>query len=193
MSVEPRTFDNPYEGYMSPGAMETGCQDGHEMENYHYAPGPPLYQLAEAQDPSWTSENRRVPNYPSGFPAFAPSPGPMVEYYHGHGGASVPQSPEDTKPEKRSHSGKNASAKGKGKGDSKGWEHDDSKGWEHAVVAKGGLTYVTVHSEEPRKKGGVRTGPLGQEARERARKIRQERACWNCWIQKVPVRISPPN
>jgi hypothetical protein len=136
-------------------------------------------------DSPWTPVDPRMPFYPTGFTAFAPSPGPNGELYARQGSASAPSSPEASKPspspEKRPRSGR-TSAKGK--------EKDRSTGWEHIVVAKNGLHLVTERPmERATKKSGVRTGGLDPQAKEKARRIRQLRACWNCWVQKVPVSV----
>jgi hypothetical protein len=65
-----------------------------------------------------------------------------------------------------------------------------SPGWAHIVVDGDGFRpFGHEHGGdgERRKKAGVRTGALDPEAKEKARRIRQMRACWNCWIQKIPV------
>jgi hypothetical protein len=161
------------------------------MANYTSTPQPQMYTLpsrpAKVQSDfngPWNHVNQRMPDYPSGYVAFAPSPGPLVDFYIEHASAGVTPSPKvntsSPSREKRFHPGKTPSAKGK----------DRSAGWEHTVVAKGGLQRVVeTPEEEQRKKGGVRTGALDPIAKEKARRIRQMRACWNCWVQKVPVSV----
>ena len=41
--------------------------------------------------------------------------------------------------------------------------------------------------EEVDMRSGIRKGKLDPETAEKARRIRRMKACWNCWIQKVPV------
>ena len=151
--------------------------------------GPIVYQesmLNYQTSGPWTPVEQRVPLYPPGFTAFAPSPGPNGELYSEYGTKVVP-TPETRKSslqtqEKQSRSGRTSSSKGK--------EKDHSPGWEHVVVAKGGLLRV---SEIPKKETrGCRTGELDHEAKEKARRIRKVHACWNCWTQKVPVSLMPP-
>jgi hypothetical protein len=50
---------------------------------------------------------------------------------------------------------------------------------------------LTVSGEETRKPTGCRTGQLDQKTKEKAHRIRKMGACWNCWVQKVPVSLSP--
>jgi hypothetical protein len=65
-----------------------------------------------------------------------------------------------------------------------------SMGWEHTVVKRSGLSLVgNSYSGEKRSKAGIRTGRLDPVTKEKARKVRQLRACWNCWILKVPVSL----
>ena len=149
--------------------------------------GPIVYQESminyQTSGP-WTPVEQRVPLYPPGFTAFAPSPGPNGELYAEYG-TSLQTSPGRRKSsqsqEKRSRSGRTSSSKGK--------EKDHSPGWEHVVVAKGGLLRVSeIPKTETR---GCRKGELDHETKERARRIRKLHACWNCWNQKVPVRLIP--
>ena len=139
----------------------------------HYTSGP------------WTPVEQRVPLYPHGFTAFAPSPGPAAELYVQYGTSVPPSAESHLSPqthEKQARSGRKSSTKGKGK--------NHSPEWEHIVAAKGGLRKV---SEIPKKETrGCRTGELDYETKEKARRIRKVHACWNCWNQKVPVSLIPP-
>jgi hypothetical protein len=130
----------------------------------------------------WSPIEQRIPHFPPGFVAFAPSPGPNVEAYAGvEYGTGVSASPRTRKSSHhsrdQSRSARISSAKGK--------EKDSSPGWEHVVVAKGGLRKM---SEIPKKETrGCRTGELDNKTKEKARRIRKVHACWNCWTLKVPV------
>ena len=63
-----------------------------------------------------------------------------------------------------------------------------SPGWEHIVVEKGGLKIVSERrDEEGSHSGGRRTGKLDKEAKEKAARVRKMKACWTCWLLKVPV------
>jgi hypothetical protein len=68
-------------------------------------------------------------------------------------------------------------------------EHSANPGWEHVVIAKGGLVQM---SDIPKEDGrvGRRTGKLSSEDKAKVRRIGKKRACWNCWIQNVPVCLS---
>lgn len=64
----------------------------------------------------------------------------------------------------------------------------DVNAWEHTVVSKGGLQFVSENvKDEVDVRSGIRKGKLDPETAEKARRIRRMKACWNCWIQKVPV------
>jgi hypothetical protein len=137
-------------------------------------------------DDPWTPVDQRMPLYPSGFVAFAPSPGPNVDFSYAQYGTSVPPSPETSKSsqsqEKRTRSGRTSSTKRK----------EREQGWEHVVVAQGGLLKVSeISEEEPRRPTGCRTGGLDPKTKEKARRIRKVGACWSCWVQKVPVSVIP--
>ena len=138
-------------------------------------------------DAPWTPVDQRMPLYSPGYTAFAPSPGPNVHIdvsYSSYGyGTVVPPEPPAPKPSSQSH-GEVRTSSGRRKA-SKGKETD--QGWEHVVVAKGRL--LTVSGEETRKPTGCRTGSLDQKTKEKAHRIRKMGACWNCWVQKVPVSL----
>jgi len=132
-------------------------------------------------DDPWSPVEQRVPAFPAGFVAFAPSPGPNAEFYAKSESASVPPSPESRKstqsPEEKSFPGRTA----------KGKEKVNSPRWEHIVVSKGGLHRMSEIPEvDSKRKSGVRNGKLDPKTKEKARRIRKISACWTCWIQKVP-------
>lgn len=55
-------------------------------------------------------------------------------------------------------------------------------------MSKGGLQFVSENvKDEVDMRSGIRKGKLDPETAEKARRIRRMKACWNCWIQKVPV------
>jgi hypothetical protein len=192
MVAEPRTVPNPYE----PVNTVEGVIYQETMVDYQMSPSHQQSFVLPSQsahchgqdvcDDPWNHVKKRVPAYPAGFTGFAPSPGPMVDFCAGYEGASVATSPETSKSSlnlnKRSRSERTPSTKGK--------EIDHSAGWEHTVINRGGLCRVSeIPEEAARKKGGKRTGGLDPETKEKARRIRQMRACWNCWVQKVPVSV----
>ena len=167
MNEEPRTVYNPYPILGNSGPVV------YQEDMIHYQVSGP-----------WTPVEQRVPLYPPGFTAFAPSPGPVAELCAQYS-TSVPSPavshPSPQSQEKRVRSEKTSYTKGKGK--------DHSPRWEHVVAAKGGLRKM---SEIPKKETrGCRTGELDHETKEKARRIRKLHACWNCWIQKVPVSLVP--
>lgn len=132
-----------------------------------------------SDDPPWTHcEPYRVARFEPGYTAFAPSPGPAAEL--------------DQEESRSSASMQKSNSRGPGyrskKSTSKGKER--AREWEHAVVQKGGLQMIMNPEEQTSQRGGCRKGKLDPEAAERARKIRRITACWNCWIQKVPVRLT---
>jgi hypothetical protein len=130
----------------------------------------------------WTPIDSRVPIYPVGFAAFVPSPEPSAELVAENSHHKSSQNRQASKP--RVAKKKSRSLKGKGKANS----HE----WEHMVVAKGGLQHVYTQDDEEsiKKPHRIRMGKLDPQTKEKARRMRRIRACWNCWIQKVPVRLS---
>jgi hypothetical protein len=82
---------------------------------------------------------------------------------------------------KKSRAGRNPSTKARKK--------PQLLGWEHTVVAKSGLLKLSEVSDEKAETHGCRTGKLKAEPIEKARRISKLHACWNCWVQKLPVRL----
>jgi hypothetical protein len=153
---------------------------------------PPM--LADISDAPWTHMHPRDPqgNYQQSFVGFTPSPRPAVEHEpdtQGSGAsfqviefAADSKSKTKTKrPESRIRRPKPIS-KGKAKAIEHGWEH-------HSVIQRGGVPLMTKPEEKVTQRSGIRRGKLDPDAAEKARKIRRMTACWNCWIQKVPVGV----
>jgi hypothetical protein len=59
-------------------------------------------------------------------------------------------------------------------------------GWEHISVGQNGVS-VASSEQSAQRRLGMRTAKLDPETKEKALRIRKIRACWNCWVQKVPV------
>ena len=59
-------------------------------------------------------------------------------------------------------------------------------GWEHISVDQNGVS-VASSEQSAQRRLGMRTAKLDPETKEKALRIRKIRACWNCWVQKVPV------
>lgn len=150
----------------------------------------------ESPDGPWNHMHpSRAPpgKYGPGYSAFAPSPGPaaqqdadelrngaslqIIEYSEG-GNGKVSKKP-DRRAKCRSPRPP-SKAKGKGKVISHSWEH-------HSVVQKDGFALMTKPPEKSAIRPGIRRGKLDPEAANKARQVRRMTACWNCWIQKVPV------
>ncbi|CZR58090.1 uncharacterized protein PAC_07980 [Phialocephala subalpina] len=189
---EPRTVENPYQyqdvqstGYQNAGQYLDTNQYSYQSVNqiaYVQTTGP----AKVSSDGPWSPVAPQVPVYDSGYVAFLPSPGPAGEQdseasqSQGQSRASsATHSPQPGKsPVAKSSRSKKASGKGKEK---------DVSGWEHTVVSKGGLQFVSENvKEEVDMRSGIRKGKLDPETAEKARRIRRMKACWNCWIQKVP-------
>jgi hypothetical protein len=187
ISSEPKPVHNPYspEATVSTnGESPTGQE---YMENYTTNSVNQTRPFSLTSRPSdeapWTHmEPYRVPRYEPGYTAFAPSPGPAAEQDHEEIRPSAPIS--------------RGNSRGQGsrpaKSTSKGKERAKASNWEHAVIQKGGLQLIMNPDEQTNQRGGCRKGKLDPEAAEKARKIRRITACWNCWIQKVPVHIPEP-
>lgn len=133
--------------------------------------------------PPWNQIDHRVPRYPPSFVAFELSPGPAGTREAQKNLASPPRKSRTThkKPSNRS------SKAGLGRTDKA-----SSPGWEHIVVLNGGLEIVNenVHEQAHHSCGGRRKGALEEKAKEKAARIRRMKACWNCWLLKVPVSIA---
>jgi len=187
ISLEPKPIHNPYspEATVSTNGESPTAQE--YMENYTTSSVNQTRPLSLTSRPSdeapWTHmEPYRVPRYEPGYTAFAPSPGPAAEQDHEELRPSVSMSRGNSK----GHGSRPAKSTLKGK------ERAKPNGWEHAVVQKGGLQLIMNPDEQTSQRGGCRKGKLDPEAAEKARKIRRLTACWNCWIQKVPVHILEP-
>jgi hypothetical protein len=147
--------------------------------------------LTDASDAPWTHMHPRGSHrdYEQSFVGFTPSPGPAAEQDDVQRNAATFQVIEFAadsnskikKPNTKVRRPKPIS-KGKAKATEHGWEH-------HSVIQRGGLQLMTKPEENPTQRPGIRRGKLDPDAAEKARKIRRMTACWNCWIQKVPVGV----
>jgi hypothetical protein len=132
-------------------------------------------------DDSWNPLEHRVPTFNPAYTAFAPESPPESIINE------KPELSKDTKPKqairKKPQLKKSVAKRAKTKGIS----------WQHTVVMNGGLQRVPdldATAEEPdqnQKTFGVRKGALDPGTKEKARRIRQLKACWACWVLKVPV------
>ena len=137
-----------------------------------------------SEEPPWNPMDLQVYEYSPGYVAFIPSPGPAGEQNAEdilNGGASEPPLPQASTPRTPERKPRTIRTSTKGK------EKAVTQEWEHIVIRQDGLKCLSEHHEDHRKRHGVRTGALDPQAKEKARKIRKIKACWNCWVQKVPV------
>lgn len=189
--AEPRTVHVPYQTYMT--SSDDDCQY-HDHSQYTFGTGTPsanflafpslLHDQKTTSDP-WNSIHYQVPKYPTGFVAFAPSPVASLD--------CVSRAHESASPGTCSSMGsprsgtsydilphpRRALARDKGK--------HVHLGWEHLTVFKGGLEHISDHTTVVPHRIGIRKGKLDPATKEKACRIRRLKACWNCWIQKVPV------
>lgn len=184
----PRTVDSPYHSLNALGPInyQESLSNYQTYASYSQIPTVSPPRMQTAHEAPWTSLEQRVPRYPGGYVAFALSPEPNGEFFADYR-TSVPPSPEASEAsqsrEKRSRKAKSSSTQGKGK----------EPGWEHVVVAKGGwYTMSEIPEEESRRSGGCRTGKLDPKTKEKAHRIRKIKACWPCYIAKVPVSFPLP-
>jgi hypothetical protein len=161
------------------------------VNHQHVVPsysGPSM--LGDVSDAPWTHMHARDPqgNYQQSFVGFTPSPRPASEHnpeVHRPSASfqviefAANSKLKTKKPENRIRRPK-AISKPKAKTTEHGWEH-------HSVIQRGGVQLMTKPEEKPVQRSGIRRGKLDPDAAEKARKIRRMTACWNCWIQKVPV------
>jgi hypothetical protein len=189
MGVEPRTVEDPYQQFPAtpngdyPESMENYTTQ--PTQAYQYLLPTRSAKLQNGFEAPWTPVDPQVSDFSPGYVAFAPSPGPAGEQNIEEPcsrASDVPQAPPASKSKtsgKKSHSSK-SSAKGK--------EKASSYGWEHIVIANNGLQRMSENvDKEGCHRSGVRRGELPPEKREKAKRIRQIGACWDCWIQKTHV------
>jgi hypothetical protein len=60
-------------------------------------------------------------------------------------------------------------------------------GWEHTVVHKGEISVLSESGEDAIGTSSGRKGKLNPETKAKAARLRQVKACWRCFISKVPV------
>ncbi|KUJ15459.1 uncharacterized protein LY89DRAFT_783598 [Mollisia scopiformis] len=184
---EPRPVENPYQyqqvqssGYQDAATYQDQNQYSYQTVNHQVfvqTSGP----AKVSSDGPWSPVAPQVPVYDSGYVAFLPSPGPAGEQDSETSQSRASSATHSPQPGDSSVS-KRRSKKAGGKGKEK-----DVSGWEHTVVSKGGLQFVSENvKEEVDVRSGIRKGKLDPETAEKARRIRRMKACWNCWIQKVP-------
>lgn len=191
--TEPRIVDDPYQVFAVSKEEPTTYQ---ELQHYRYQSVIQTQTMTQPRavklhsDAPWNPVDPQVSGYGPGYTAYLPSPGPQGEQ-DSEGGSSrassEPHSPKLSKSRvKKSRSSKaTPGPTGKGKGKSK------QLMWEHAAVSKDGLCFLSEHKEEEEKqRSGVRNGKLDPEVAEKAKRMRKLKACWKCWIQKVPVSLS---
>lgn len=158
---------------------------------YQETPGNYTYQTSatesssplpkqDVSSPPWNQNNLRVPRYEPGFAAFeglSPEPETLKNI----------ASSRKSKPDSRAFQKKTNSRSPNGITEPKRNEKAVSPGWEHIVIRKGGLTTVSERKdEEHHGTGGRRKGKLEKEVKEKAARVRKVKACWNCWLLKVP-------
>jgi hypothetical protein len=156
----------------------------------------PQSMLGDLSDAPWTHMHPHDPQieYQHSFMEFTPSAVEQEPEPQQSTTASfqVIEFAADSKPKsKKLESKLNRRAKpiSKPKPKSKPTEHS----WEHhSIVQRGGVQLMTKPEQKPTQRSGIRRGKLDPDAAEKARKIRRMTACWNCWIQKVPVGLSYP-
>jgi hypothetical protein len=138
----------------------------------------PLFKMPT--EDSWNPLEHRVPRYTPAYTAFAPSSPPLNTLEDAVSSSKSPMARSKTFSSK-AHSTNTSTKSMKAKGIS----------WQHTVVMKGGVQSVLELAEEkPSKRPravGVRKGALDPKAKEKARRVRRMKACWGCWILKVPV------
>jgi hypothetical protein len=149
--------------------------------------------LGDISDAPWTHMHPRDPqvNYQHNFVGFTPSqraaPEPEPESQRSTASFQVIEFAANSKSKsKKLDSRVNRRPKPISKSKPKTTEH----GWEHhSIIQRGGVQLMAKPEEKPIQRSGIRKGKLDPDAAEKARKIRRMTACWNCWIQKVPVGL----
>ena len=131
--------------------------------------------------PPWNQNNLRVSRYEPGFAAFEGlSPEPEI--------LNNVASSRKSKSDSRTSHKKTNSRSSNTMTEPKRTDKAVSPGWEHIVIGKGGLKTVSERKcEEHHGTGGRRKRKLEKEAKEKAARVRKVKACWNCWLLKVPV------
>ncbi|KAL2068770.1 hypothetical protein VTL71DRAFT_15108 [Oculimacula yallundae] len=187
-SPEPRPIHNHYEGYSS-GYGDPASPD---MQNYVYSVAPaqiPNHGAVRSHsDKPWSHVDPQMSQWTSGYVLNLPSPGPQGEIDSDgspkSGDSSEIHSPQ---PQKLRHVKTRRPQGSSGKKLVKEKRKPIELTWEHAAFTKGWLSFVPeTGTEEDTHRNGVRNGPLDSEVKEKAKRMRQLKACWKCWIQKVP-------
>lgn len=141
-------------------------------------------------DSPWSPVDPQVTGWSPGFAAFLPSPGPQGE--NDSQGSSSRASSEPNSPKlSKSRVEKSRASKKTGGKPTKPKTKTKAKEltWEHAAICKDGLRFVSENREDEEKRTGVRSGKLDPDVAEKAKRMRKIKACWKCWIQKVPVSV----
>jgi hypothetical protein len=184
--LEPRSVPDPYQTLLasSDNGSEYNISQHYVLQYSSQNGGFPMPseipRIHNGFEPPWTAVHPQMSRFPPGFVAFAPIAGPAVDQDLGDTQSLTSTSSSIGTGLKRKSQLTRSLSKGKGK--------STSLTWEHTTVASGGLTRVIENDNAHSKhRSGVRNGRLPLETAEKARRIRKIKACWNCWIQKVPV------
>ncbi|PVH78181.1 hypothetical protein DL98DRAFT_516856 [Cadophora sp. DSE1049] len=187
-SAEPRIIEDPYQVY----GVSKGEPVYQEMQNYAYqsviqtqAPIIHTRAVKHHSDSPWSPVDPQVTGWSPGFTAFLPSPGPQGEHYSEGTSSRASSEPNSPKLSKSRVEKSRASKKISGK-PIKGKSKTKELTWEHAAICKDGLRFVSENREDEEKRTGVRSGKLDPDVAEKAKRMRKIKACWKCWIQKVP-------
>ncbi|KAK0110729.1 hypothetical protein ONS96_002328 [Cadophora gregata f. sp. sojae] len=187
-SAEPRIIEDPYQVY----GMGKGESTYQEMQHYAYqsviqtqAPITHTRAVKHHSDSPWTPVDPQVTAWSPGFAAYLPSPGPQGEHDSEASPSRASSEAKSPKPSKSRVEKSRASKKAGGKS-SKAKTNTTELTWEHAAICKDGLCFVSENREDEEKRIGVRSGKLDPNVAEKAKRMRKLKACWKCWIQKVP-------
>ncbi|KAH7409147.1 hypothetical protein BKA64DRAFT_704932 [Cadophora sp. MPI-SDFR-AT-0126] len=170
-SAEPQITVDPYQGYGS--VIQTQAPIIHTRAVKHHSDSP------------WSPVDPQVTGWSPGFTAFLPSPGPQGEHDSEGTSSRASSEPNSPKLSKSRVEKSRASKKTVGK-PIKGKRKTKELTWEHAAIGKDGLRFVSENREDEEKRTGVRSGKLDPDVAEKAKRMRKIKACWKCWIQKVP-------
>jgi len=187
-SAEPRTVHNPYERYQ----VSKGEPVSPDTQHYLYSMNQTQISMAypgavkSYADGPWSHVNPQMSGWGPDFVAYEPSPGPQGEV--DSEGSSSRASSEPHSPQIRKSRVEKSRPSRKANGKSgKDQPKDKELTWANAGIGEDGTSFVfEKKGEEETHRTGVRTGKLGREAAEKAKRMRKVGACWPCWILKVP-------
>jgi hypothetical protein len=179
-----QTVYGQYNSYAASSSFDQECPGNYTYQTSTTESSSPLPKQ-DVSSPPWNQNNLRVPRYDPAFVAFeglSPEPETLKNLAH------------KSKPKRNSSQKKASSRSSKLERVPSRNEKAVSPGWEHIVVGEGGPKIVRERKDdEHHASGGRRKGKLEKKVKEKAARVRKVKACWTCWLLKVPVSATISN